>query len=155
MWETWVGLHGMTDLRALSQPSLIASYAGALVFALALPLRTLLTVFFACSVLHIAQDGWWLGLTPVAAYIAWSVGARHRAEILMLAFMALVHAPLHYARVGTSKIFVLAAMLLCIAVGPQTSAMLRYLYNSGRDLRTCQRLLLAIVTGHCVFHLAF
>ena len=155
MLEAWIALHGLTDLQALTMGQagrLSLCYAGAATMCAALPLTLTLRLFFVVATLHIGADGWQLMSAPLLAWTLWKRGARTMAQQLMLWFMAFVHTPLHYANTPHSVTCAAAALLCSYLLGPLISSMLRWVYNSGNAYRPYQKSVLAMITGHCIYH---
>ncbi len=91
-----VQAHGLTDLRS---PQRVLPYA--LAVWPPLPGIAVTGAFFAASIVHIARDAGIVGSIALHAAIAalyWQCG-QEAAFYAMLAHLACVHAPLHYAAV--------------------------------------------------------
>ena len=91
----FVGAHGATDLATWRWPPVYAACC-----LTPLPSRLVTGLFVAASLVHFAEDGGPDGSVAIhsLAGFVWLVLGAQRALELMLAYLALVHAPAHYAR---------------------------------------------------------
>ena len=90
-----VGAHGATDLATGHWPPIYAACCLA-----PLPPKAVTALFVAASLVHFAEDGGPDGSLAIhsLAGFAWLWLGAQRALELMLAYLALVHTPAHYAR---------------------------------------------------------
>ena len=90
-----VGAHGATDLATRHWPPIYTVCC-----LTPLPSKVVTGLFVAASLVHFAEDGGPDGSITVhsIAGLAWLVLGAQQALELMMAYLALVHTPAHYAR---------------------------------------------------------
>lgn len=91
----FVGAHGATDLATRHWPPVYAACCFA-----PLPPPVVTALFVAASLVHFSEDGGRIGSIALhsLAGVAWLWLGTQRALELMVAYLALVHTPAHYAR---------------------------------------------------------
>ena len=94
-WSLFVGAHGATDLATRHWPPIYTVCC-----LTPLPSKVVTGLFVAASLVHFAEDGGPDGSITVhsIAGLAWLVLGAQQALELMMAYLALVHTPAHYAR---------------------------------------------------------
>ena len=91
----FVGAHGATDLATRHWPPVYAVCC-----LTPMPPKLVTTLFVTASLIHFAEDGGPDGSIALHSLVgfAWLALGTQRALELMVAYLALVHTPAHYAR---------------------------------------------------------